>query len=70
MLTQQTLTGPVKRISGGIQQFRTRENVSLLLWLLLLHYSLGYPFKFIYVLSTFSGMLLLLNTGKGESPRV
>lgn len=65
MLTQRTLTGPVKRISGGIQQLTSRENGYLLLWLLLLHYSLGYPFKLIYVLSAFSGMLLLLNTGKG-----
>ncbi|CAI8851792.1 sulfatase-like hydrolase/transferase [Kosakonia quasisacchari] len=65
MLTQRILTGPVKIISRGIQQLTTRENGYLLLWLLLLHYSLGYPFKLIYVLSAFSGMLLLLNTGKG-----
>jgi glucan phosphoethanolaminetransferase (alkaline phosphatase superfamily) len=64
MSMQNALIDTIRGQSRGSQKLITRESLYLLLWLMLLHYSLGYPFKLIYVLSAFSGLLLLLNTGK------
>lgn len=51
-------------LSARLKPLISKENFCLLLWLSLMHYALGYQFKFIYVFSSLSGLLLLRYAGK------
>ncbi|MFS7360397.1 hypothetical protein AB6896_16200 [Rahnella inusitata] len=48
----------------GLKNIINRENLYLLLWVLLMHYALGYQYKLIYVFSAYSGLLLLRYAAK------
>jgi glucan phosphoethanolaminetransferase (alkaline phosphatase superfamily) len=48
----------------GLKNLINRENLYLLIWVLLVHYALGYQYKLIYVFSALSGLLLLRYAGK------
>jgi len=48
----------------GAKELVSRENLLLLLWLLLVNYSLGYEYKLIYVFSALSGFILLKRASK------
>lgn len=51
-------------ITAGLKSLINRENLYLLIWVLLVHYALGYQYKLIYVFSALSGLLLLRYAGK------
>ncbi|KAB8305892.1 phosphoethanolamine transferase [Erwinia endophytica] len=51
-------------ITAGLKSLINRENLYLLIWLLLVHYALGYQYKLIYVFSALSGLLILRYAGK------
>lgn len=51
-------------LAVGLKNLINRENLHLLLWVLLVHYALGYQYKLIYVLSAASGLLLLRYAAK------
>lgn len=59
-----TLSSFTPNYAAGLKQLINRENLYLLLWVLLMHYALGYQYKLIYVFSAFSGLLLLKYAGK------
>ncbi|UCB32261.1 hypothetical protein J9874_02823 [Duffyella gerundensis] len=50
--------------TAGLKSLINRENLYLLLWVLVVHYVLGYQYKLIYVFSALSGLLLLRYVGK------
>ena len=50
--------------TAGLKSLINRENLYLLLWVLVVHYVLGYQYKLIYVFSALSGLLLLRYAGK------
>lgn len=50
--------------TAGLKSLINRENLYLLIWLLLVHYALGYQYKLIYVFSALSGLLLFRYAGK------
>ncbi|MCW2096366.1 UNVERIFIED_ORG: glucan phosphoethanolaminetransferase (alkaline phosphatase superfamily) [Enterobacter sp. BIGb0239] len=59
-----TFSSFMPNYAAGLRQLINRENLYLLLWVLLVHYALGYQYKLIYVFSALSGLLLLRYAGK------
>ncbi|EOU2321739.1 sulfatase-like hydrolase/transferase [Yersinia enterocolitica] len=59
-----TLSHLTPSITAGLKSLINRENLYLLIWVLLVHYALGYQYKLIYVFSALSGLLLLRYAGK------
>ncbi|WP_052250319.1 phosphoethanolamine transferase [Enterobacter sp. Bisph1] len=50
--------------AAGLKNLINRENLCLVVWVLLAHYALGYQYKLIYVFSALAGFLLLRSITK------